>query len=169
MPEREPTTELHQQFSSDGATATPWPEARGRLETAEVYWLSTVRPNGRPHVTPMVAVWMDGALYFSTGSTERKAHNLAQNPHCIITTGCNHLGEGLDLVIEGEADKVTNKATLEHIADAFASKYDAPFNFKARDFAGSGEGGDILVYEVRPTKAFGYGRGRHYSATRWRF
>jgi hypothetical protein len=35
--EKEPTTELHQPFSSDGATATPWLEARGRLEKAEVY------------------------------------------------------------------------------------------------------------------------------------
>src|SRR5207248_11618828 len=79
MPEREPTTELHQQFSSDGATATPWPEARGRLETAEVDCLATVRPNGRPHVTPMVAVWMDGALHYSTGSTEGEASSFYQS------------------------------------------------------------------------------------------
>src|SRR3989442_8422158 len=111
--EKEPTTEPHQPFSSDGATATPWLEARGRLEKAEVYWLSTVRPDGRPHVTPMVAVWMDGALYFSTGRTERKAHNLAQNSHCIITTGCNALAEGLDLVVEGDAAMVSDKATLQ--------------------------------------------------------
>jgi general stress protein 26 len=170
VPEKEPTTtELHQQFSSEGATATPWQEARGRLEKAEVYWLSTVRPDGRPHVTPMVAVWRDGALYFTTGSTERKAHNLARNSHCIITTGCNSLAAALDLVVEGDAAMVSDKATLRRLAETFAAKYDAPFNFKASDFTGSGEGGDVLVYEVRPTKVFGYGRGEHYSATRWRF
>jgi len=134
-----------------------------------VYWLSTVRPDGRPHVTPMVAVWMDGALYFSTGRTERKAHNLAHNSHCIITTGCNALAQGLDLVVEGDAATVSDKATLQRVADGFAAKYDPPFNFKATDFTASGEGGDVLVYEVTPTRVFGYGRGEHYSATRWRF
>lgn len=169
MAEREPATELHQQFSSEGATATPWPQARGQLEKAEVYWLSTVRPDGRPHVTPMVAVWLDGAVYFSTGGTERKAHNLAQNSHCIITTGCNRLEEGLDLVVEGDAVVVSDKARLQRVADRFTAKYDPPFNFKATDFAAIGNGSDVLVYEVCPTRVCGYGRGKHYSATRWRF
>jgi nitroimidazol reductase NimA-like FMN-containing flavoprotein (pyridoxamine 5'-phosphate oxidase superfamily) len=169
MVRQEPAAELHQQFSSDGATATPWVEGRERLDKAEVYWLSTVRPDGRPHVTPMVAVWMDGSVYFSTGCTERKAQNLAANSHCIITTGCNVLAKGLDLVIEGDASPVSDKATVERAAEAFAAKYERPFNFKAGDFAAYGEGGDALLFEVRPRRAFGYGRGERYSATRWRF
>src|SRR5438046_9872343 len=84
MAEVEPVGELHEPFSSEGALATPWKEARMRLEKAEVFWLSTVRPDGPPHVTPMVSVWLDGALYFSTGRTERKAQHLAGNAHCII-------------------------------------------------------------------------------------
>src|SRR5918998_116811 len=102
MAETEPVAELERQFSSDDATATPWAEARERLAAAKVYWLSTVRPDGRPHVTPVAAVWLDDALYFCTGQTERKAKNLALNSHCVITTGCNVL-EGLDLVVEGDA------------------------------------------------------------------
>src|SRR5215203_282242 len=83
----EPVTELEPQFSSDDAAPTPWAEAREHLEEAEVYWLSTVRLDGRPHVTPLVAVWLDGVLYFCTGPHERKARNLGQNPHCVLTTG----------------------------------------------------------------------------------
>jgi general stress protein 26 len=169
MGNREPVAELHEQFSSKGATATSWAEARQHLEKAEVFWLSTVRPDGRPHVTPMVSVWLDGALYFSTGPTERKAQNLAQNSHCIITTGCNSLSEGLDLVIEGDAAMVTDHATLERVADKFGAKYDAPFRFAVRDFASYGEGGETLVFEVTPTRAFGYGRDDGFSATRWVF
>jgi general stress protein 26 len=169
MVDHEPLTELHKEFSSDGATATRWAEARRRLEKAEVFWLSTVRPDGRPHVTPMVAVWMEGALYFSTGRTERKAQNLRENSHCIITTGCNALTEGLDLVVEGDAAMVTDKATVQRAAETFAAKYDRPFNFKAGDFAAYGHGGEVLLYEVTPKKAFGYGRGERYSATRWSF
>jgi hypothetical protein len=99
MAEKEPVAELEPQFSSDEASPTPWAEARERLATAEVYWLSTVRPDGRPHVTPIASVWLDDALYFTTGQTERKAKNLAQNTHCVVTTGCNVL-EGLDVVVD---------------------------------------------------------------------
>ncbi len=70
-----------------------WSEGRERLEGAEVYWISTVRPDGRPHVTPLLSVWLDGALYFCTGPDERKAKNLVRNPHCILTTGCNALDD----------------------------------------------------------------------------
>ena len=66
MVEQEPVTELCA-FSSPDAVPTEWPQARGRVEDAEVYWLSTVRPDGRPHVTTLLGVWLDGALYFCTG------------------------------------------------------------------------------------------------------
>lgn len=46
------------------------------LEEAQVFWISTVRPDGRPHVTPCAAVWREGILYFDTGATQQKAINL---------------------------------------------------------------------------------------------
>jgi Pyridoxamine 5'-phosphate oxidase len=169
MAVQEPVAELHQQFRSAGATPTPWAEARRQLEKAEVYWISTVRPDGRPHATPMVGVWLGGALYFTTGPTERKAQNLARNARCVITTGCNALSKGLDLVIEGDAVLVRDPAALQRVAGGYAAKYEAPFRFTVRDFAFHGEGGETLVYEVVPKRMFGYGRGDHFSATRWRF
>src|SRR5215469_11644011 len=60
-----PVTTLHQQFSDPAATATEWAETRRVLETAELFWVSTVRADGRPHVTPCVAVWRDGAIHFT--------------------------------------------------------------------------------------------------------
>ena len=97
-----PVAELGTQFSSPGATARPWREAEAILDEAQIYWLSTVRPDGRPHVTPLFAVWVDGAIYFCTGADERKAKNLAHNEHCVFTTGCN-IVEGLDVIVEGKA------------------------------------------------------------------
>src|SRR5712671_2100629 len=102
----EPAGELDARFSSPGAKPTTWPEALAQLSEAEVFWLSTVRPDGRPHVTPLLSVWVDDALYFCTGPTERKAKNLAQNPHCVLTTGCNTRENSHDLVVEGEAVRV---------------------------------------------------------------
>jgi hypothetical protein len=170
MAETEPATTLQRRFSSDDATATAWASARERLASAEVYWLSTVRPDGRPHVTPLVAVWLEGAVYFCTGPDERKAKNLAGNARCAITTGCNTIGEGLDLVIEGDATRVRDEPTLQRVADRFATKYGAPFTFTVQDGAfRNSEGGEALVYAVAPSAAFGFGKGETFSQTRWRF
>lgn len=160
-------TKLDERFS-DHTTPTDWAEGRERIEEAELFWISTVRPNGRPHVTPLISVWLDGAAYFCTGSGEQKAKNLAQNPNCILTTGCNLLHEGLDVVIEGEARRVSDDAELTRIADAYESKYGSEWHFDVRDSAFQHPGGEALVFEVAPMTAFGFGKGR-YSQTRWRF
>jgi general stress protein 26 len=165
----DPLAELHPDFSSPDATATRWPDALARLEGAEIYWLSTVRPDGRPHVTPLIAVVLDGTSYFCTGPTERKAHNLEANRSCVLTTGCNDLGDGFDVVVEGEAVRVADEPTLQRVVDAYARKYPEPFRFAVRDGVFVGDGGEALVFGIRPKKAFGFGRGTTYSQTRWRF
>src|SRR6266851_1388935 len=63
-----------------------WKWAAERLNKSRQYWIATTRPDGRPHVMVVWALWMDGALYFSTGSQSRKARNLAKNRHCIMCT-----------------------------------------------------------------------------------
>jgi uncharacterized pyridoxamine 5'-phosphate oxidase family protein len=171
MVEREPITDLGA-FSSDGAVAAEWATALADLQDAEVYWLSTVRPDGRPHVTPLLGIWLDDALYFCTGPAERKAKNLAQNPNCVLTTGCNGLDDGLDLVVEGAAAKVSEGAELRNVADTFESKYGRHFTVPDGTWFGLGDairGGDALVYRVAPSTAFGFGKGRQFSQTRWRF
>lgn len=67
MPVKEPETKLNPRFSSPGASAIEWSTGRKRIEGAELFWLSTVRPDGRPHVTPLISVWLDEAAYFCTG------------------------------------------------------------------------------------------------------
>src|SRR5664279_1472934 len=124
--EREPVVEL-QAFSSPGAAETPWVQGREQLADAQLYWLTTVRPDGRPHVTPLLGVWSEGGLYFCTGSTERKAKNLSQNANCILTTGRNDLEGGLDVVAEGEAAVVTDDSELDHVAGVFETKYGSRF------------------------------------------
>jgi nitroimidazol reductase NimA-like FMN-containing flavoprotein (pyridoxamine 5'-phosphate oxidase superfamily) len=168
---------MEPQFSSDAASPTTWAEARVQLENAEVYWLSTVRPDGRPHVTPLLSVWVDDALYFCTGASERKAKNLAQNPHCVLTTGCNARDTGLDIVVEGEAVEVSDHTRLQRVADAYELKFGSDWRFTVRDgaFYHSAESlrgadpGKAKVYEVAPSTAFGFNKGSKYSQTRWRF
>jgi nitroimidazol reductase NimA-like FMN-containing flavoprotein (pyridoxamine 5'-phosphate oxidase superfamily) len=110
MSYREPVAELDPWFSSEDAAPREWAEVSRHLNGAEVYWISTVRPDGRPHVTPLLGVWLEGALYFCTGPDERKAKNVARNPDCVLTTGCNALDEGLDVVVEGEPSRASRSA-----------------------------------------------------------
>src|SRR5881398_1728061 len=96
----EPVTKIDWRFSDPDAVATQWDETRRVLETAELFWITTVRADGRPHVTPLVAVWHDGAIHFTATDTAQKTVNLRGNPHVILTTGCNQQ-EGLTVVVEG--------------------------------------------------------------------
>lgn len=172
MEPREPSTELHAGFSSEGAHPTEWADGLQQLEGAEVFWLSTVRPDGRPHVTPLLAVWCADAMYFSTGSDERKAKNLNENPHCTLTTGRNTLDESLDVVVEGQAAKVSDEAELRQVANAYESKYGKHLTAPEGTWFGLGDTirrGEVLVYRVTPRTLFGFARGEQFSQTRWRF
>jgi hypothetical protein len=171
-----PDTTVDARFSSEGAPPTPWGDAEAALEGAELWWVATVRADGRPHVTPLLAVWQDGALHFCTGPGEQKARNLAANDHCAIVTGVNDQ-LGLDLVVEGRAVRVADEARLARLADAWVEKYGEAWRFDVRDGAfthgegslGEGSASAAHVFEVRPTTVFGFGKGEVYSQTRWRF
>ena len=168
MAGNDPVTELDPRYGDAGATASPWPEAQKRLEQAELFWVTTVRPDGRPHVTPLLALWLDDALYFCTGPEEQKAKNIAGNPHCILMTGRNALHEGMDLVVEGDAVKVSDDAELQRIADAYVSKYGSEWRFEVRDGAFHHGPGEAWVFEVSPVTAYAFAKGG-YSHTRFRF
>jgi hypothetical protein len=164
----EPQTDLDIRYGEPDATATYWVAARRELAAAELYWISTVRPGGQPHVTPLIAIWHDDSIVFTTGPDERKARNLAENPHCTFTTGRNDLHSGLDLVVEGVARRVTNASALQGIADVYVEKYGETWRFEVVDAGFDHQGGRALVFAVTPTVAFGFGKGG-YSQTRWTF
>lgn len=169
MPTTEPTTDLDQRFSSEGVQTTSWHDARQQLTAAEIFWISTVRPDGRPHVTPLMTVLIGDSLFFCTGATEQKAKNLEHNQNVALTTGGNAMSQGLDLVVEGQAIRVVDDPTLRAAADRYKSKYG--WTFEARDgVLYSDDGGDALLFEVKPAKGFGFGKGEEsFSQTRWTF
>ena len=168
IPREVVATELDERFSSPDAKAIPWPDALSTLENAEVYWLTTVRSGGQPHVTPLIGVVLDGIFHFCTGETERKAKNLADNPNCTLVTGCNQIEEGLDIVLEGEAVQITDPQRLQQLADGWKTKYGWEFAVQGDAFF-SEDGGRALVFAIDPTKAFGFGKGDRFSQTRWTF
>ena len=156
-------------FSSPGARATPWASALAVLAEAEVFWLSTVRPDGRPHVTPLLAAWSLGGLCFTTGGEERKARNLERNPRCVLTTGTNALS-GTDVVIEGTADLVGQRAAREVAVADFERKYGPHLTSSEGVWYGLGEAvvaGDVRLYRVAPAVGFAFGKLPASSQTRY--
>jgi nitroimidazol reductase NimA-like FMN-containing flavoprotein (pyridoxamine 5'-phosphate oxidase superfamily) len=167
-----PVTALDPRYSDPDAAAAGWDETREALETAELFWISTVRADGRPHVTPLVAVWSEGAIHFHTGAEEQKAVNLRANPHVVLTTGCNRWDQGLDVVVEGDAVQVTDADTLRRLAGAWAAKWDGRWRLEARE-GGFGNPGTndhpSLVFTVRPVKIYAHAKGDPFGATTHKF
>ncbi|MGD0561043.1 MAG: pyridoxamine 5'-phosphate oxidase family protein [Streptosporangiaceae bacterium] len=166
-----PITKLDERYSGEGAQATSWDSTLATLEGAELFWLTTVRADGRPHVTPVVAVWSQDALHFCTGAEEQKFLNLRANPNVVLTTGCNTWDRGLDVVVEGSAVQVTSDDVLRQLAAAWTGKWNGAWDFEARDGkfhhpAGSGAG---IVFRVAPVKVYAHAKGEPFGATTHRF
>jgi general stress protein 26 len=159
--------ELDARFSDPDAMATSWADVDAMLEKAELFWITTVRPDGRPHVAPLVAVWLDRAVYFCSGADEQKSVNLRANPHCALTTGNNGWKIGLDIVIEGPATPVTDESRLQVLADAWESKYEGDWHYDVHDGAFVQEGGAVPVFEVVPDKILAFAKG-DFAQTRFR-
>ena len=141
----------------DAEGVLPWRWADERLAAARRYWVSTVRPDGRPHAMPIWGVWHDDAFWFSSGGGSRKVQNLATDPRCVVTT--DNANEAV--IIEGIAGEVADAADDEALQAAYRKKYD------------EGLDPDLgPIFRVMPSVAFGFidhdDRFRE-TATRWRF
>jgi len=161
----DPTAEFDSRFSDPEAGPTPWSDAEHVLEQAELYWLTTVRDDGRPHVTPLIGVSEDGAVHFCTGLREQKARNLEHRGHVALTTGNNSWARGLDVVVEGTAVRVTDRGALQLLADAYEAKYGSAWHFDVGD-DGFGTGEDAAaVFRIEPTKVLAFAKEPHAQTT----
>lgn len=157
-----------------GHEPIPWSRPRDQLhgfvaDAGKAIWLSTSRPDGRPHTAGVGAVWFDDRFYFTSGPGTRKSLNLAQNPNCVMSLSL----PDLDLVVEGVAVRITDDATLQRLAKVYAEggwpvsvKGDA---FTAEFSAPSAGPPPWYLYEVKPKVAFGVATAEPHGATRWRF
>ncbi|HEY7465372.1 MAG TPA: pyridoxamine 5'-phosphate oxidase family protein [Dehalococcoidia bacterium] len=163
MTEEVPRTEAANVGFPADAKLTPWPEARQALEQATTYWVGTVRGDGRPHVAPVWCVWLDGALYFSTGERSVKARNLAREPRCVMSV------EGkLHLVMEGTTERVADEAEMQRMVDAYSPKYN--WRMEVRDGAIHDQDGNAgPVYRLSPQRVLAFDLSSGFTATRFVF
>jgi hypothetical protein len=157
-----------------GSAELPWSRPRDVLAIDTpgadlTFFVATVRPDGRPHSAGVGAVWVDDALYFTSGPATLKSRNLAVNPACSVSVRLR----GIDLVLEGEARRVTESSTLERVAavyrtggwptsvegDALTAPYSAP----------SAGPAPWQLYRLTLHTAVGVATAEPHGATRWDF
>lgn len=141
---------------AEGGTLLPFSYAEQRLTDARNYWLSTVGPDGAPHLMVVWAVWLSGTVQFSTGSTSRKTKNLRADPRCTVAPQCSNDAELV--VVEGRAAQLA-PADLEPFASAVKAKY-------GFDMSGML---DQPVFAVAPRKVIALDETFSAHATRWTF
>ncbi len=171
MTDRQPTETTN--LDRYGWAPLEWSRARDQLagpplSGGRTYILGTVRPDGRPHAAAIGALWHEGDLYFTSGPGTRKSRNLAANPAATISVGL----DDIDLVLEGEATRVTDAATLEQVAERYrdggwpatveGDAFTAPFS------APSAGPPPWHLYRLDFHTAFGVGTAEPHGATRWR-
>ena len=134
-------------------------------------WLTTINPDGSPHVTPVGAVWVDDAYWFQTGAGTRKAKNVARDARCSVSVSAHDF----DLVIDGVAEKVTDQHSIERVVaewnaggwpcevDASGTGVTAPFNAPAVGPP------PWSVYRIAPRSATSVSTQEPGGTTRWTF
>ena len=172
MSERQPTDVKN--LDRYGFDALPWSRPRDILAVGSqgmevTFFLGTVDANGLPHAAGIGPVWYDGDFYLTSSLAAQKARNLASQPACTISARLSNI----DMVFEGEAQRVTDDATLRAVvavynaggwpAEVEDGAFTAPFN------APSAGAPPYHVYRFRFHTAFGVATTEPYGATRWRF
>jgi hypothetical protein len=137
------------------------------MGSAELYWLTTVREDGRPHTVPLVGVWVDGRFAFCTGASEQKYRNLEHGAAVTVVTGTNTWQSGLDVVVEGTAKRAVGRETLKALADAYRAKYGDDWNFAVDDELFDPDGTSAHVFLVSPAKVLAFAKSPH-GQTRFR-
>jgi PPOX class probable F420-dependent enzyme len=143
--------------------AVAWETAVERLSSAHTYWLATVRADGRPHVMPVWAIWLDGAVWLSTAGASLKGRNLAREPRCTVTLDDG----GMQIVADGTARRVTADVEIERFVAAYSPKYGWPMT--VRDGSVHFEDGNSgYVYAVRAETVFAFIE-EPFTSARWTF
>jgi hypothetical protein len=162
-----------------GTAAIEWERVRGTLASEitqapdtggpnrHTAWLTTINPDGSPHLTPVGFVKLGGVWYFTSGPGTRKSRNIAADPRCVVSVATHPF----DLVIEGSAARVTDADELRSVADeyvragwpaqverdALTAEYSAP----------SAGPPPWHVYKIAPSTVFAFGTAEPYGATRF--
>jgi hypothetical protein len=98
-----------------------WDWVAAQLAESKNYWLCSVRPNGRPHVVPRWAVYVDGKIYYDGSPQTRHGRNIKLSPNISV-----HLENGTQPIILYGISVPSEKPSPElgkKLSQAYKEKY----------------------------------------------
>lgn len=154
----------------DGLRPLEWAGVERRLTGGGWCWLASVRPDGAPHVMPVLAAWSEPVVFVASKGTARKSRNLLADGRCVVTTDA----DGAHLVLEGTASRVRDRETLERASAAMSAVHGWPTAVAGdqldADYGAPTSGGPPYgVFAIAPTTVFALPSGGGFEPTRWRF
>jgi PPOX class probable F420-dependent enzyme len=160
------------------APAFAWDDVRASLEAGFTQrpdyrcWLTTLNPDGSPHVTGVGAVFHGGTFWFVSGRAARKGRNAQRDPRVALSLA---LGP-FDLVVEGRAELVTDPDTVAELAERYRTVEGWPAQpdesgtaLTAEYSAPSAGPPPWHIFRVEPTSAHAVKGEEPGGAMRWRF
>ncbi|MBV9383967.1 MAG: pyridoxamine 5'-phosphate oxidase family protein [Streptosporangiaceae bacterium] len=170
MPE-DPHASVIAMDAEPGTEPLSWDEVRQRLAAERSYWVATTRRDGRPHVRPVLAVWVSGKIYSTTSPGAAKGRNLELRPECSVTAR----GPAFDIVVEGSTAWVEDRHLLEQVASAYDSKYSWPLTITKENMFDAPYGAPTAgpapyrAYEITPRLVYAFGTGDNLGVRSTRF
>ena len=154
-----------------GTEPLSWQEVRQRFDAERWYWVATAGRDGRPHVRPVLAVWVRDKVYSTTSPGARKGRNLQARPECSIAARA----PAIDIVVEGPTSWVDDRNLLEQIATAYDSKYGWPVSITDENMFTAPYGAPTAgpppyrVYEISPRLVYAFGTSDNLGVRSTRF
>jgi len=108
-------------YADNPASYVDWAWVAEQMTASKNYWLSSVRPNGHPHVVPRWGVFIDNKFYYDGSPETRHAQNIMKNPHVSL-----HLESGNQVVMMEGTSTPAEKPTPDfanQLAQAIGNKY----------------------------------------------
>jgi PPOX class probable F420-dependent enzyme len=94
-----------------------------RLRAEPIIWLSSVRPDGRPHLVPVWFLWDGAAILIFSKPGAQKVRNLRHSPHVMLALDSADEGEDI-VLLNGRAELLGADApqpTLPEYAEKYAA------------------------------------------------
>ncbi len=159
-PDRAASRRVQDRPGYDPSTARTLERVRPMLAAEPVVWLSTVRPDGSPHLVPTWFWWDGEAMLVFSKPDAVKVRNLRANPRLMVALGRPEEDFSVGLI---EAEAALEPGAAE-IPDTFFTKYAAQLAEGGFDRAGF-RATYTQAIRIVPTRLLSWrGRGARHEA-----
>lgn len=149
-----PTTEKSYGIPEESDGMLTWRFVEEAMATDEFYWVTTIRPDGMPHVRPTWGVWVEGRFYCGGGERTRWVRNIAANSEIVV-----HREDAEEVVIiEGNAQRIDHETSDETLIERLDTVYEEKYDIRHGTPFFAARPDTVLAWGDFPT-----------DATRWTF